>query len=181
MDPSVSCKQRQRTRILPPSAMLDLNAYKESNVFIDSIGGSDCYCANITLTKRPTAKESKFATKADKNLEKTRPKTTPDASVTEEWQLYRLTIDLCLCNKATQNDVTICLPTLQSIESSFEGCHVSTLDLSNQFYSVELDEASRKYFNFYVVDSVWTHKMLPQGWSASPAIARRMARNGHNI
>ena len=70
MDPSVSCKQRQRTRILPPSAMLDLNAYKKSNVFIDSIGGSDRYCSNITLTKRPTAKESKFTTKADKNLEK---------------------------------------------------------------------------------------------------------------
>ena len=66
--------------------MLDLNAYKAASVFIDSPGGSDKHCANITLTQRPSAKESKFATKADKNLEKvkTRQNSSPDASTTEE-------------------------------------------------------------------------------------------------
>ena len=87
--------------------MLDLNAYKAASVFIDSPGGSDRHCANITLTKRPTAKESKFATKADKKLEKvkTRQNSTPDASTTEDRQLFRLTIDLRLSNKATKNDL----------------------------------------------------------------------------
>ena len=75
-------------------------------------------------------------------------------------------------NWATLNDTTISLLTLQSIESNFEGSLVSTLDLSNCFYSIQLDESSKMYFNFFMIYVIWSHEVLSQGWSGSPKVSR---------
>ena len=59
-----------RGRFLPATAKQDLNRYFHSGVFAASPGGIERYVCNITLTRRPSQKESKFATKADKNIQK---------------------------------------------------------------------------------------------------------------
>ena len=56
MEPTVNCKQRQRTKLIPESAKMDLDKYKLADVFMESTGGSDQYWCNITLTKRPSGK-----------------------------------------------------------------------------------------------------------------------------
>ena len=59
---------------MPEAAWTDLNKYKDSGVFAIADEGTDHWIANITLTKRPTVKEYKYATKADKNISKIRDK-----------------------------------------------------------------------------------------------------------
>ena len=127
--------------------------YKDSGVFCDSKSGADKYLANITLTWRMSARALKSSTKADKYLSLLSDKSSNSkkndknpASSQVERQLYRITLDYRNLNRATLNDTTISLPMLQSIESNFEGSIVTTLDLSNCFYSIELDEESKQYF-----------------------------------
>ena len=75
-------------------------------------------------------------------------------------------------NSATRNDTTIVLPTIASIERNFHSCMITTLDIQNQIYNVRLHEDSKKFFNFFVEESTWTHVALPQGWCTSPKLAR---------
>ena len=138
IDPSVNCFQKCRSHELPASAWEDLTAYKENGVFSNVEAGVDHYTANITLTKRPTTKEQKFPTKADRNAAKIKEKEKSvhpkkvgsqdeltskvignQEKVETPRQLYRLSIDYRNVNHATRNDCTINLPTLQSIEQSF--------------------------------------------------------------
>ena len=90
----------------------------------------------------------------------------------EDRVLYRITIDMRTLNSATRNDTTIVLPTIESIERDFHGCNITTLDLSNMFYNIKVHRNSTRFFNFYVEELVWTHEALPQGWCASPKLAR---------
>ena len=152
--------------------------YKNAGVFCDSPGGADKYLANITLTRRPSARKVKYSTKADKYLLQLSSKSSsneadkkPEQEIKER-QLLRITLDYRNLNHATLNNTTISLPTLQSIESNFEGSLVSTLDLSNCFYSIQLDEASKLYFNFFMMNEIWSHKVFTQGWSGSPKVSR---------
>ena len=119
---------------MPETAKQDLSKYYNSGLFSISTGGIDRYCCNITLTRRPSQKESKFSTKADKNIAKqstnsqstnlnrkpiydvNNSKKTTDI---EERVLYRLTIDSSL-NTATRNDTSIVLPSIDSIERLFK-------------------------------------------------------------
>jgi hypothetical protein len=64
------------------------------------------------------------------------------------------------------------LPTIEVIERDFHNSLITTLDLTNMFYAIRVNDNSTKFFNFYVEDSVWTHSALPQGWCASPRYAR---------
>ena len=41
------------------------------------------------------------------------------------------------------------------------------------FFSIEISEKSKHYFNFYYQERVLTHYRLPMGWSASPNIAQQ--------
>ena len=168
----MNCFQKCRSHDLPDSAWEDLQSYRANNVFAIADEGIDRYTANITLTKRPATKEQKFSTKADKNADKVnrkkQEKPTEPPKETSQRQLYRLSIDFRSVNKATLNDCTISLPTLQSIENSFQGCYISTFDISNCFYHLKLNQKSKKYFNFYARNEIWRHDSLPQGWTSSP-------------
>ena len=70
IDQSLNSKQKQRSRFLPVAALQDLEKYFQADVFSFSDGGEDKYCSNITLTRRPQAKEVNETTKADKNINK---------------------------------------------------------------------------------------------------------------
>ena len=66
----INCKQVPRNRTLPKSCKRDLMNYLQSGLFEVSQGGSDTYCANITLVLRNQIKEQRCETKADKYLQK---------------------------------------------------------------------------------------------------------------
>ena len=83
--------------------------YQEAGVFGPTIGGSDQFCSNLTLTKRPSAHMSSFQTLADKNQNKIDKRLGQKEDPGE--QLVRLTCDLRLSNRQTLNDNTISLPT----------------------------------------------------------------------
>ena len=68
------------------------------------------------------------------------------------------------------------LPTLSKIEQSVKNCHVSSLDLKNQFFSIELHPESKPKTNFYYKNQIYQHERLPMGLSSSPYIAT-MAMN----
>ena len=57
IDQKRNCKQKQRSRFLAAAALQDLEKYFQADVFGFSDWGKDKYCANITLTRRPQAKE----------------------------------------------------------------------------------------------------------------------------
>ena len=84
-----------------------------------------------------------------------------------------MTIDFRSINAVTTNEKTSQLPSIQSIEANFQNAYVSTVDLANCYPSIEIEENSRNFFNFYVDHKVWHHGRLPQGWCASLAIAHR--------
>ena len=146
---SMNCFQKCRSHDLPDLAWEDLQLYKANNVFSIADEGIDQFTANITLTKRPATKEQNFSTKADKTADKikrkNREKSADQPKETAQRQLYRLSIDFRSVNKATLNDCTISLPTLQSIENSFQDCHISTFDISNCFYHLKLNQRSEEF------------------------------------
>ena len=120
MSNNMSCKQKRRPLSIPPSAVTDIEQYISAGVFQPSIGGADRFCANLTLMKKPSQKQSRFDTLADKNQARVDKFDKPDEEEEEE-QLVRLTVDLRLVNVMTLNDSTICLLTFQSIEASLKG------------------------------------------------------------
>ena len=67
MNETANCHQKKRPLIVPPQAARDIAQYQQAGVFGPTIGGSDQFCANLTLTKRPSAHQSRFDTLADKN------------------------------------------------------------------------------------------------------------------
>ena len=177
VDPSINCRQAPRNRVLPSSCKQDLYKYKDAGLFSDSTGLADKYCANITLVLRNQIKEIKKSTKADKYIQR---KTTNKVSVEEtrplepekkdgqtSRNLYRMTIDFRDLHRATLNEKTCHLPSIQSIESSFHNSYVSTLDLSNCYPSILIHENSRNYFNFYMENEIWNHSRVAQGWCGS--------------
>ena len=70
MNNTILCKQKKRSIVFPPSAERDILSYQKARVFEPSVGGTDRFCANLTLTKRPSAHSSRFDTLADKNQAK---------------------------------------------------------------------------------------------------------------
>ena len=177
VDPSINCRQAPRNRVLPMSCKQDLLKYKQAGLFNDSTGLADKYCANITLVLRNQVKEVKKSTKADKYVQKKSPtkvtvnETRPLAPEMEQSEpsrsLYRMTIDFRDLNRATKNERTCQLPSIQSIEHCFHDCFVTTLDLSNCYPSILLEESSQNYFNFYMENEILNHARLPQGWCAA--------------
>ena len=177
VDPSINCRQAPRNRVLPSSCKQDLYKYKDAGLFSDSTGLADKYCANITLVLRNQIKEIKKSTKADKyiqrkspnkvSVEETRPLEPEKKDSQSSRNLYRMTIDFRDLNRATLNEKTCQLPSIQSIESSFHDSYVSTLDLSNCYPSILIDENSRNYFNFYMENEIWNHSRVAQGWCGS--------------
>ena len=96
----------------------DIAQYEEVGVFGPKIGGSDQFCANLLLTKRPNAHESRFHILADKNQNKVENKLVQEVEAGK--QLVRLICDLRLANGATLNNTTISLPTFQSTQAALQ-------------------------------------------------------------
>ena len=119
MNTRVNCNQKRRPLFVSLQAACDIAQYEEAGVFGPTIGGSDQFCSNLTLTKRPSAHMSRFQTLADKNQNKIDQRLSQEVDPGK--QLVRLTCDLRLINGQTLNDSTISLPNFLSIEAALQG------------------------------------------------------------
>ena len=127
----------------------DIAQYEEVGVFGPKIGGSDQFCANLLLTKRPNAHESRFHTLADKNQNKVENKLGQEVEAGK--QLVRLICDLRLANGATLYDTTISLPTFQSTEAALQGCHITILAVSNMFFTSKIVTGRSIFLTFIIL------------------------------
>ena len=89
---------------------------------------------------------------------------------------FRAAFDYKTLNSQIKDVGKLSLPTLSKIEQSVTNCHVSSLDLKNQFFSIELQPESKPKTNFYYQNQIYQHERLPMGLSSSPYIAT-MAMN----
>ena len=86
---------------------------------------------------------------------------------------YRLVIDFRQLNKVLEN-VTYPIPRIQDILVEFHGCNVlSDADMTHAFFTLEIDENSRKLTAFSCELGKWQFKALPQGLKISPAVFQR--------
>ena len=84
---------------------------------------------------------------------------------------FRAAFDYKNLNSQLKDVGKLSLPTLGEVEQAIKNCHVSSLDLKNQFFSIELDAPSRNATNFYWGNQILMHYRLPMGLASSPYIA----------
>ena len=82
---------------------------------------------------------------------------------------YRPTVDMSDLNKAIINVSKSVLPTPEEIFQTLAGKVVSSVDLSNAYFTIELSEESKKYCNFYVGTKIFTFNRLVQGLVSAPS------------
>lgn len=90
---------------------------------------------------------------------------------------FRLVIDLRGPNQYIYRTPFV-MPTLEMILAELDGARwFSTIDLSNAFYHIELDDESRHLTNFYTEFGVFRCVRLPFGLSNAPDIFQEMLEN----
>ena len=86
---------------------------------------------------------------------------------------YRLVVDYRKLNDVIEN-VVFPMPRIQDILSKYHGSTVfSTMDIRHAFYTISIDEESRKYTAFSCEFGKWRFRFLPQGLKISPAVFQR--------
>ena len=84
--------------------------------------------------------------------------------------LHRLVIDYRALNKVLEN-VQYPIPRIQDLLASFLGCTVfSCMDIAHAFYTLAIDEESRKFTSFSCELGKFQFKFLPQGLKISPSV-----------
>lgn len=87
----------------------------------------------------------------------------------------RLVIDYRLVNQRALRDEKFPLPCIAEILDSLSGAlYFSHLDLSQGYYQLELDKASRPYTAFTTNEGQYQMKRLPMGLKVSPSIFSRL-------
>ena len=109
--------------------------------------------------------EIRLLSKADKHVAKMQVGSASTASG------FRAAFDYKQLNTQLKDVGKMSLHTLSEVEQAIRGCHVSSLDLKNQFFSIELNAPSKTKTNLYWGQNVFMHHRLPMGLSSSPFIA----------
>ena len=117
------------------------------------------------ISKLESADEIRLLSKADKHVARMQAGAASTASG------FRAAFDYKNLNSQLKDVGKLSLPTLAEVEQSIKGCHVSSLNLKNQFFSIELDAPSRNKTNFYWGTQILIHYRLPMGLASSPYIA----------
>ena len=142
-----------------------IEGLKKSGVFSLSDSGQNDFICNLNIVPKPnTTTEMRYGSKADKYLQKVK-KSGNQVNPTTGW---RAAFDFTTLNKCLTDTGKLSLPTLSEVQQKTAGCLCSTIDLKNQFYSLRLEEDSKKYTNFYWQNTVLFHERMPMGISSTP-------------
>ena len=92
----------------------------------------------------------------------------PDVSQSNAY--FRLVVDYRQLNKIVEK-VVYPMPRIQDIMAEYHGCkYFTVVDIRHAFYTVELDEESRKITAFSCEHGKFMYNFLPQGLCISPAV-----------
>ena len=139
----------------------------ENGVFGLSEEGHDEFCANLNVVAKPSGSNSlRMNSKADKHIQRMENK--EDNSPTA----FRMTFDLRDANSVTKDVGRLQLPTVDEARNFARDKLCSCLDLCNQFWSIRLEQSSKKVTNFYYNNRIYWHERLPQGAIGSPFTAQ---------
>ena len=142
----------------------------QNGVFALSEEGQNTYCCNLNVVPKPANKtEVRSSSKADKHIMRMKAK----ENQTEKPTSFRATFDLKSLNAISVNNGRLQLPTVDETRIFVRDKLCSVLDLSNQFWSIRLDDESRKYTNFYYNGKIYWHCRMPMGFVNAPYIASK--------
>ena len=139
----------------------------ENGVFGLSEEGHDEFCANLNVVAKPSGTNSlRMNSKADKHIQriKNKKENAPTA--------FRMTFDLRDANSVTKDVGRLQLPSVDEARNFARDKLCSCLDLCNQFWSIRLEQSSKKVTNFYYNNRIYWHERLPQGAIGSPFTAQ---------
>ena len=160
-------KERRQNRAQEEAITKTVEGFTESGLFEPSPSQHEKYCANLNIVpKIVDGSELRFLTKADKYIAKHTNKELQNQSTG-----FRAAIDLTTLNSIIPDTGKLSLPSISEIQTKTRDCLVSTIDLSNQFFSIHLEPSSRSKTNFYFRGKVLRHTRLPQGLKSSPYLA----------
>ena len=83
-------------------------------------------------------------------------------------QTHRVVIDFSDINQKSLGRKYISLQNNQEIINNLSDCYLSSIDLTQFFHQLPLDQQSRHKFNFYWKDKILSYNVLAQGHRESP-------------
>ena len=169
--PGMTAVQKERRQ---PSSMIDkvdatMQGLFNAGVFGLSTGDHDRYLANTNIVpKLETTEQIQLNSKADKYIARVAPEEDRRTNLASG---FRAAIDYKRLNEITEDIGKIQLPTLKEVEESVRGSLVSTVDLKNQYYAVDIEPEHQSKTNFYYKNAIWMSKKLAMGLANAPFIA----------
>ena len=155
-----------------PSAMKKIDELIKLGVIKKSIDASTTFVHNLLLQhKRKSDEAGRKFTKADAHIQGAKaPLNDPNASI-------RVINDLTSFNECLADIPSIQLPSEAAVKTFVKHKMVSLIDLKDMFYSIRIKPEAYKYFNFYLLNEIYTLTRLAQGCGASPYVAVQALRN----
>ena len=147
-------KERKVSKNLEEGVCETMNGLRNQGVFSLSTGEHGTFCANLNIVpKLENADELRLLSKADKHIARmqsaeqnndgfSHSRHDGSASTASTASGYRAAFDYKALNSQLKEVGKLSLPTLSEIEAKIKNCNVSSLDLKNQFYSIELEPES---------------------------------------
>ena len=141
----------------------------KAGVFGLSTGDHERFLANANIVpKLENTDQIQLNSKADRHIARVAPLDDKRVNLASGW---RAAIDYKDLNAISEDIGRIQLPTLKEVEESCKGSLISSLDLKNQYYAIEIEEAHRSKTNFFWKNNIWLSKRLAMGLSNAPYVA----------
>ena len=158
-------KERKIARNMEQGVKDTMSGLEQAGVFSLSTGEHSRFCSNQNIVpKLESTDELRLLSKADRHVAKMGQKANTASG-------FRAAFDYSTLNTQLKDVGKLSLPTLTDVEQAVKNCHVSSIDLKNQYFSIELHNESRTKTNFYYRNQIFMHNRLPMGLASSPYIA----------
>ena len=119
----------------------------KAGVFGLSTGEHDRFLANTNIVpKLETTEQIQLNSKADKYIARVAPEEDRRTNLASG---FRAAIDYKGLNGISEDIGKIQLPTLKEVEESVRDSLVSTVDLKNQYYAIDIEPEHQSKTNFY--------------------------------
>ena len=166
-DETISCRQKQRKLVNSKEISDTIENLKANDVISLSTGLQEKYLANLNLVlKAPEDSLSKSPSKADKHVQKFN-------QIHNEPKTYRATVDYTSLNKALLDLPAFTTPSISEIREFCRGKLLTSMDIANAFFAIEINREDRPKTNFYFHNQVYCFNRLVQGAKNSPAFLQR--------
>ena len=169
--PGKTAVQKERRQAISLIEKVDqtMEGLFKAGVFGLSTGDHERFLANANIVpKLENTDQIQLNSKADRHIARVAPLEDKRTNLASGW---RAAIDYKDLNFITEDIGRIQLPTLKEVEEACKGSLISSVDLKNQYYAIEIEEAHRSKTNFFWKNNIWMAKRLAMGLSNAPYVA----------